>query len=105
MNKKKETTINRVKTALFQIDEEASIFLFGSRAMNAANEDSDWDFLFLTSSPVTISLRKKIVKKMLPIELSENILIQVIPKNKMEWEAKYAVTPLYKNIKREGIAL
>lgn len=105
MNPQAEKIIKRIKTALLQIDEEAKIILFGSRARACAGEESDWDFLFLTTLCVTVPLRKKIVASMLSIELDENIVIQVIPKNRSDWEAKYAMTPLYKNIKTEGIAV
>jgi predicted nucleotidyltransferase len=97
--------IDEVKTTLLKIDEKAEVILFGSRARGNQRSDSDWDFLFLTSLKVNLALRKRIADNLLPIELEANAAIQVIPKNKTEWEMRYAITPLYKNIKAEGITL
>lgn len=105
MELSKNDIVGKVKHALLQIDEKAIVILFGSRARGNAALNSDWDFLFLTSLNIDLGIRKKIADIMLPIELDENIAIQVIPKNKMEWELKYAITPLYKNIKAEGITV
>lgn len=105
MNKIDNHIVRRVKEALLQIDENGDVILFGSRAKENSHQESDWDFLFLTSFEVNTALRKKVIDGVLPIELDENIAIQVLPKNKMEWEKKYVVTPLYKNIKKEGIAI
>lgn len=97
--------LKRIKTSLLQIDDEAQVILFGSRARGNSHKESDWDFLFLTSQQVNLKLREKIAKSMLPIELDENIAIQIVPKNKQEWETKYVITPLYKNISKEGITI
>ena len=105
MNSINRNIIERIKDSLLQLDEKGQIILFGSRARGNSNLESDWDILFLTSHNVDVNLRKKIAKNILQIELDENIAIQVLPKNKIEWETKYAITPLYKNIKKEGIAI
>ena len=36
------------------------------------------------------------------IELEENVLLQVLIKNKNDWETKYLNSPLYLNVQDEG---
>lgn len=105
MNSINRNIIERIKDSLLRVDEKGEVILFGSRARGNSHFESDWDILFLTSRNIDVHLRKAIAKNILLIELDENIVIQVLPKNKTEWETKYAITPLYKNIKKEGIAI
>ena len=97
--------VQKVKQSILSIDKDAEIILFGSRARGDARPDSDWDFLFLTSLAVTSTLRQTLVEKLLDVELEENAIFQVIPKNKTDWETRYPGTPLYFNIKDEGIGI
>ncbi len=105
MNVTDEILAHKVKDSLLSIDKDAEVILFGSRARGDARADSDWDFLFLTSLPVTNSLRHTVVEKMLDVELEENLVLQVIPRNKTDWETRYPGTPFYLNIKDEGIGI
>lgn len=97
--------MQKVKHEILSIDKDAEIVLFGSRARGDARSDSDWDFLFLTDQQVTFSLRETIAINMLPIELDEGIILQVVPRNKSEWQTKYADSAFYLNVKEEGIRL
>jgi predicted nucleotidyltransferase len=105
MNVTAEILVHKVKNSLLSIDKDAEVILFGSRARGDARADSDWDFLFLTSLPVTNSLRHEVVEKMLDVELEENLVLQVIPKNKTIWETKYVDSPFYLNVKDDGIRI
>ena len=100
-----EIIVQKVKQSILSIDKDAEIILFGSRARGDARPDSDWDFLFLTTKPVTTAFRDALVVKMLDVELDENAIVQVIPKNIIDWETRYLGTPLYLNIKDEGIGI
>lgn len=105
MNNLNSNITDRVKKTLLQIDKEGKVILFGSRARGTATTESDWDFLFLTTRKVSPDLWHQIITSVLDIELDENIAIQVIPKNISEWESRYAVTPLYRNIQKEGMMI
>ena len=100
----KEILFSRVKKKVKAIDPKADIILFGSRARNDAKEDSDWDFLILTTLPVTNELRQLILRNIMELELESEQTISVLIRLKNEWDS-YKVTPLYKNIAREGIQI
>jgi len=105
MDVKNEIIVRKVKQEILPIDKDAEIVLFGSRARGDARQDSDWDFLFLTDQPVTFSLRERIAVSMLSIELGEGVIVQIVPRNKSDWQTKYANSHFYLNVKEEGIRL
>ncbi|NJK52260.1 MAG: nucleotidyltransferase domain-containing protein, partial [Leptolyngbyaceae cyanobacterium SU_3_3] len=45
--KSKDTILTQVKQLIHQIEPDAEIILYGSRARSDATSDSDWDFLVL----------------------------------------------------------
>ena len=101
MNITEERIVNKVKQSILSIDKDAEIILFGSRA----RDDSDWDFLFLTNEKVTFPFRMEISRKMLRIELEEDVVLQVVPKNKIDWQGVYFDSPFYRNVKDDGVIL
>ena len=100
----KKILFSQVKEKVKAIDPKADIILFGSRARNEAKEDSDWDFLILSTLPITNELRQLILRNILDLELESEQTISVLIRAKNDWDS-YKVTPLYKNIAREGIAI
>jgi predicted nucleotidyltransferase len=94
---------NKIKEIVHRYDANADIILFGSRARGDWNEESDGDFLILTSKNVTPDLKKRIIYEMHDVELEENIVLQFLIKNKKDWEIRYLNSPLYLNIKDEGL--
>ncbi len=97
--------INKIKTAVLSIDENGKLIMFGSRARGDFNEQSDWDFLMLTSKNIEPVLKRRVIDKILEIELDENICVQMLLRNNLDWDNKYSVTPIYKNIQQEGIVI
>ena len=96
-----EQFLREVKRYVHDIDPQAEVWLFGSRARGDAREDSDWDFLVLTEKVADWSLKNQLRDHLYNIELSSDKVIGSIVHSKQEWEEDYAVTPLYRNIKRE----
>jgi len=105
MNVTDEILVQKVKSGILSVDKDAEVILFGSRARGDAREDSDWDFLCLTSLRVNDSLRMSVIKEVYPIELEEEVVVQVVIKNKIDWETKYVDSPFYLNVKDDGISL
>lgn len=93
-----------VKNAVKEINPKAEVILFGSRARGDAREDSDWDFLILTDDKVSLAGEDKYRDPIFLLELkfSEVLTLHFFPKN--AWNHQ-AVTPLFENIREEGIAL
>lgn len=99
-----EAIIKKVKEIVYRYDSNADIILFGSRARGDYEEESDWDFLILSSLPASEELKRKVRRDILEeIEWKTFEVIQTIWHNKQEWENDYAVTNIYESIKAEGI--
>lgn len=93
-----------VKQTVNDLDNQANVILFGSRARGDFNTDSDWDFLILTPQKLTIDYRNKIRDSLYLIELESEEIISSVIENTHEWE-KYIHSEFYKNVTREGIEI
>ena len=94
--------LQAVKCSVHEIDPQAEVWLFGSRARGAAHPDSDWDFLVLTEKPVDRAFKNQLRDNLFDVELVNNKVIGSIIHSRQEWEDDYGVTPLYRNIKRDS---
>lgn len=91
-----------VKNEVKSLNSEAEIILFGSRARGDWRKDSDWDFLILLNEEVSERLKREIRDRLFEVELTTEEVISTIIENKENW-LRYEVTPLYKNIEKEGV--
>jgi predicted nucleotidyltransferase len=102
MNRKDLTY--KVKDSIKSIDPEARVILFGSRARGDNKGTSDWDFLILTSHQVDENTKRQIRDKLLDTELEAEEVISSIIFSQDKWR-DFQVTPLYKNISKDGVEL
>ena len=87
-------------------DPDAEIILFGSHARGDARQDSDWDILILLNKPtVSRTMEKEFREELFDVELETGQPISTFVFSKNDWEDKHSITPLYQNIKKEGIRL
>ena len=101
-NKIKALIKNRIK----QKNPNAEIILFGSQARGDYNTDSDWDILILLNQlNVSRTTEMEYREELFEVELETGEPISTFVFSKNEWESKHQVTPLYKNIKSQGIRL
>lgn len=100
-----EQFLQEVKRYVHDIDPQAEVWLFGSRARGDARDDSDWDFLVLTEQPVDQFLKNQLRESFFEVELYSSKVIGSIIHSKQEWEDNYKVTPLYRNIKRNSMVV
>lgn len=106
MNQKEKHIISLIKSKIKKKDSKAEIILFGSHARGEANLDSDWDILILLDGlNVTRQVEKEYREELFDIELETGEPISTFVYSKNEWEQKHSITPLYKNIQREGIQI
>ncbi len=102
----REEILTKIRKAIRQKDSEAEIILFGSRARGNENDKSDWDILVLLNKPtVDRELEKEYREEIFNVELETNQAISTFVFSKEDWETKHSVTPLYENVKSEGIRL
>jgi predicted nucleotidyltransferase len=98
--------LKKVKIAVQQIEPNADIFLYGSRARKDYRETSDWDFLVLVDGPVNSHRTDRIRAVLYDLELDSGEIISSIVRNREEWDGpKFKFAPLHENIEREGVRL
>lgn len=105
MSQKKVSFRQLIKEAVLEVEPEARVILFGSRARGSAREDSDWDVLVLASREVDRSDEKKVRHQLFNLELSSGQAISVIMKSEKEWDDPQFRTPLTESIQMDGVLL
>ena len=105
MREKDSHIVIRILEVVRTIDPTAQVILFGSRARGDAKQDSDWDVLILTDTPVTVEIERSFRYKLFDLELETGEVFSTFIYNKKVWNTKHKVTPFYKGIKKEGVRL
>lgn len=104
MTEKEKNITRKIKSKIAKKDPTAEVILFGSHARGQANADSDWDILILTGNPIMSRLMEREYRnEIFDIELEIGEAISTYVFSKKDWEEKHFITPLYANIKQEGI--
>jgi len=105
MTHKDNDIIKRIKTSIKIIDPKAQVIIFGSRARGDAKIESDWDILILTDYLVTTEIERSFRNNLFDIEIETGEVFSTFVYQKQIWNTKHKVTPLYRNIKREGVRI
>lgn len=96
----------KIKRIIIQEDSDAKVILYGSRARGTESKESDWDILVLLDKPnVSFKDEQKIRHKLFDIELETGESISTFVYSLNDWNTRLSVTPLYSNVKRDGIYL
>jgi predicted nucleotidyltransferase len=95
-----------IKKKIMEKDPTAEVILFGSHARGDATKDSDWDILILVNKPnFQRAMAREYRDPLFEVELEIEEVITALVKSKEDWETKYVPTPLYQNIKEQGVRL
>ncbi len=106
MNEKEKTILQKIKNSVQQKDPTAEIILFGSHARGQAHKNSDWDILILLNKAnVNRIIEREYRDALFNVALETGEAISTFVFSKQVWNNEYVVTPLYQNIKKEGIYL
>ncbi|MBS1486691.1 MAG: nucleotidyltransferase domain-containing protein [Bacteroidetes bacterium] len=96
----------KIKNVVHQDYPEAKVILYGSRARGDYKKESDWDILvLLDQATVNFKEEQKIRHKLYPIELETGQSISTFVYSLNDWNTRLSVTPLHRNVIREGIFL
>jgi predicted nucleotidyltransferase len=96
----------KIRDTIKKEDSGAQVILFGSKARGTDTEESDWDILVLLDKPnVTFKDEQNIRHKLYEVELEVEEPISTFVYTLNDWNSKMSVTPLFKNVSREGIYL
>ncbi len=102
----KDNVHSRIKETIHKNDPLAEAFLFGSRARGDFRSDSDWDILILVDSDeVTNKIEDMFRDDLYDIEIDTGQIISIFIYPKDYWSSAMKYSPLYENIKKEGIRL
>jgi uncharacterized protein len=97
---------DKIKKVVQKENPTAKIILYGSRARGNFLSESDWDILILLNKPSVTFKDEQIIRHQLydiELETGETISTSVYALN--DWNTKLSMTPLYENVKKEGIYL
>ncbi|GBL35517.1 hypothetical protein EMGBS15_11120 [Filimonas sp.] len=95
-----------IKKRILQKNPLAEVILFGSHARGKSTNSSDWDILILLDQTnVNRTMEREIRDLLFEVELEIGEPISTFVFSKKIWEQNHSVTPLYENIRREGIYL
>jgi predicted nucleotidyltransferase len=104
--KLKKEILTEIKRRIKDNEPDAKIILYGSYARGDANEESDIDLLILLDKePVDYNDKMKITSPLYDLGYKLGLMISPLVKTKNNWEENYFFTPLYYNIKKEGIEI
>ena len=106
MTDKESHIAHLIGSRIRQQDPKAEVILFGSHARGQAGEESDWDILILIDRPKeSRSEEEKYRDEMFNMELEIGEPISTFVYSKSDWESRFVHTPLYRNIKNEGVKI
>jgi len=102
----KNKILTEVKRLVLENAPDAKIILYGSHARGEYKKDSDWDLLILLNrDKITREEEKHIKYPIYDLEFETGQVLSLMIYSVNEWESKYRITHLYKNIMKEGIVL
>ena len=102
----KENIKERISKSSHSRDSQAEAYLFGSRARGDNRTNSDWDILILINETmVTNAIEDKFRDELYNIELDSGQVISTFIYPKTYWNSILIYSPLYKNVKLDGIKL
>jgi predicted nucleotidyltransferase len=98
-----EMLLKRVKQAVHEVEPKAEIILYGSRARDEAETESDWDFLILVDGPVNDARVDAIRHQLYEVEWEcEEILCSIV-RSRQQWDSSlYQAMPFHQNVERDG---
>ncbi|MCP4664148.1 MAG: nucleotidyltransferase domain-containing protein [bacterium] len=96
----------RVKEVARDVEADAEVILYGSRARGDARPDSDWDLLILVDGPVSDERKDAICHRLYELEWTSGQVLCPIVRSRQDWDSSlYRAMPFHQNVARDGIVL
>lgn len=84
----------------------ATVILYGSHARGQNKKNSDIDLLILVDNDkVSYSDEQRIKYPLYDLEFETGKVISPLVLSRKVWETRHSITPLYKNVKKDGVQL
>lgn len=96
----------RIRQAVREIEPDAEIILYGSRARGDAEADADWDLLVLIDGEVDLDRKKAVWDRLYELELRLEEVLSPLVVSRQDWDTPlYRAMPFHDNVDRDGIVL
>lgn len=103
---KRDRIINQIIGVVDKTAPGAQVYLYGSRARGNAKRLSDWDILILLNlKNISFDLETKFMNEFYEVELETGEIISPLVYTMNDWNERRSITPLYENIKKEGVRI
>jgi predicted nucleotidyltransferase len=103
---KRDELIEQIRHAVYEVEPEAEIILYGSRSRGEAQQESDWDFLILVEGPIDDQRINRVRHRLYEIEWESGEVISSIVRDRKEWNSNlYRAMPFHQQVQQEGMRL
>jgi predicted nucleotidyltransferase len=104
--KLRKEILAEIKRRVKESEPDAEVFLYGSYARGDANKDSDVDLLILVKKN-NLGFKEKlnITGSLYRLGFENGLTISPLVQSKKTWEEHFYFTPLFDNIRKEGIEI
>ncbi len=103
---RKDQILQMIIQAVNKTAPDSEVYLYGSQARGTAKKLSDWDLLILLNKPdVPFDFETKFMDEFYELELKTGEIISPLIYSKKDWRSNHSITPLFENIKKEGVRL
>lgn len=103
---KREKLLEQVKQTVHDIEPDAEIILYGSRAGDDARAESDWDVLILLDGVVDDERTDSIRHRLYEIAWDCGEVLSSMVRSRQEWDTPlHQVTPFSKVVREQGILI
>ena len=103
---KDKNILLKIKQSVNLTDPTATVILYGSYARGENNKQSDIDILILVDrDKISYSEEQKITDPLYDLEFETGLIISPLIFSRNDWETRHAITPFYKNVKKDGVQL
>jgi predicted nucleotidyltransferase len=102
----KELVLNKIIKVVNKNAPDSEVYLYGSQARGNLKKLSDWDLLILlNNTTISFDLETQFMDEFYDLELETGEIISPLIYSKSDWNNNYSITPLFENIKNEGVKL
>jgi predicted nucleotidyltransferase len=98
--------LERIRGAVREVEPDAQITLYGSRARGAAAPESDWDLLVLLDGPVDPGRAAAVRYRLYELEWETGAVLTSAVLSKQEWDSSlWQAMPFHASVDQDGIRL
>lgn len=106
LTQKEKNLLIRCKDAIHKVDSTARVILYGSRARNQEQPESDYDLLVLINGSANLEREDMFRRQLFNIEIETGYVFTVIVYSWQDWDTSvYRAMPFYQNIEKDGVIL